>query len=84
MVYYITNGKTYIKSHEEAAVITSQKHPWLHVRYSSDLMSLLGMMVSTKPKERPSAEEVNAETFKNRRQDEPEILPATPLTEKIR
>ena len=27
MVYLITNGKTYIKYHEEAAVITSQSHP---------------------------------------------------------
>ena len=67
MVYLITNGKTYIKSHEDAAVIISQSHPWLHARYSSDLMGLLGRMLSTKPEERPSVEEVNAETFKNKR-----------------
>ena len=67
MVYHITSGKTYIKSHKEAAVITSQKHPWLHARYSDDLMGLLGRMLSTKPEERPAAKEINAETFKNKR-----------------
>ena len=51
MVYHITSGKTYIKSHKDAAVVTSQKHPWLHARYSSDLMGLLGRMLSTKPEE---------------------------------
>ena len=79
MVYRITNGKTNIKSHKEAAVITSQSHSWLHARYSSDLMGLLGRMLSTKPEERPAAEEVNAETFKNKRQKKPELLPAASL-----
>ena len=79
MVYRITNGKTNIKSHKEAAVITSQKHPWLHARCSSDLMGLLGRMLSTKPEERPTAEEVNAETFKSKRMKKPEMLPAASL-----
>ena len=79
MVYHITNGKIYIKSHKDAAVITSQTHPWLHARYSSDLMGLLGRMLSTKPEGRPAAEEVNAETFKNKRQNEPELLPTASL-----
>ena len=79
MVYHITNGKTYIKSHKDAAVITSESHPWLHARYSSNLMGLLGRMLSTKPEERPTAAEINAETFKNRRQNKPEILPTASM-----
>ena len=79
MVYHITNGKTYIKSHKDAAVITSESHPWLHARYSSNLMGLLGRILSTKPEERPTAEEINAETFKNRRQNKPEILPTASM-----
>ena len=79
MVYYITNGKTYIKSHKEVAVITSQTHPWLHARYSSDLMRLLGRMLSTKPEKRPTAEEIEEETSKNKRQKQPELLPTARL-----
>ena len=79
VVYLITSGKTYIKSHKEAAVITSQTHPWLHARYSSDLMGLLGRMLSTKPEERPTAEEIEKETIKNKRQKKPEILPTASL-----
>ena len=79
VVYLITSGKTYIKSHKEAAVITSQSHSWLHARYSSDLMGLLKRALSTKPEERPSVEEVNAETFKNKRQKQPELLPTSSL-----
>ena len=79
VVYLITNGKTYIKSHEEAAVISSQSHPWLHTRYSSDLMGLLAMMLSTKPEGRPAAEEIRKETSKNKRQNKPELLPTAIL-----
>ena len=77
VVYHITNGKTYIKSHE--VYITSQKHPWLHARYSSDLMGLLEKMLSTKPEERPTAEEIMKETFKNKRKEKPEILPTASI-----
>ena len=42
-------------------------------------MALLGRMLSTKPEKRPAAKEINAETFKNKRQEQPEILPTASL-----
>ena len=58
MVFLLTNGKTWIKSFEDAAILTSTTDHWLHRRYSEDLMSLLCQMLSTKPEERPTAEEI--------------------------
>ena len=74
MVFFLTNGKTWIKSFEDAAVITSTTDHWLHKRYSEDLMALLCQMLSTKPEERHTAEEIWKETFKNKRKDEPEMI----------
>ena len=53
MVFLLTNGKTWIKSFEDASVITSTADHWLHKRYTEDLMVLLCQMLSTKPEERP-------------------------------
>ena len=74
MVFLLTNGKTWIKSFEDASVITSTADHWLHKRYSEDLMALLCKMLSTEPEERPTAEEIEEETFKNKRQRVPELI----------
>ena len=74
MVFLLTNGKTWIKSFQDAAILTSTTGHWLHKRYSKDLMALLCQMLSTEPEERPTAEEIEEETFKNKRQYEPELI----------
>ena len=81
MVFLLTNGKTWIKSFEDAAVITSTTDHWLHKRYSEDLMALLCQMLSTKPEERPTAEEICEETFKNKRLEKPELIMVDQLDE---
>ena len=81
MVFFLTNGKTWIKSFEDAALLTSTTDHWLHKRYSEDLMSLLCQMLSTKPEERPTAEEICEETFKNKRQEKPELIMVDQLDE---
>ena len=81
MVFLLTNGKTWIKSFEDAAILTSTTDHWLHKRYSEDLMSLLCQMLSTKPEERPTAEEICEETFKNKRQEKPELIMVDQLDE---
>ena len=84
MVFYLTHGNTWIKSTEEAAVLTSPTLQWLHSRYSPDLMSLLGRMLSTQPEERPTAEQILQETFKNKRKEMPELISANQLDEFLR
>ena len=79
MVFLLTNGKIWIKSFEDAAILTSTTDHWLHKRYSEDLMSLLCQMLSTKPEERPTVEEIWKETWKNNRQEKPELI----LTEEV-
>ena len=74
MVFLLTNGKTWIKSFQDAAILTSTTDHWLHKRYSEDLMALLCQMLSTKPEKRPTAEEICEETFKNKRQEKPELI----------
>ena len=74
MVFLLTNGKTWIKSFEDAAILTSTTDHWLHKRYSEDLMSLLCQMESTKPEERPTAQEIEEETSKNNRKEKPELI----------
>ena len=81
MVFLLTNGNTWIKSHEDAAAVTSTSLQWLHARYSSDLMSLLGRMLSNQPEERPTAEEIEEETDNTERQQEPELISANQLDE---
>ena len=44
-------------------------------------MSLLCQMLSTKPEERPTAEEICEETFKNKRQEKPELIMVDQLDE---
>ena len=51
MVFLLTNGKTWIKSFEDAAIITSTTDHWLHKRYSEDLMLLFCQILITKPEE---------------------------------
>ena len=84
MVFYLTHGNTWTKSTEEAAVLTSPTLQWLHSRYSLDLMTLLGRMLSTQPEERPTAEEILQETRKNKRTKEPELISANQLDEFLR
>ena len=84
MVFLLTHGNTWIKSTEEAAAWTSPTLQWLHSRYSLDLMSLLGRMLSTQPEERPTAEEILQETGKNKRQEIPELISANQLDEFLR
>ena len=81
MVFYLTHGNTWIKSTEEAAALTSPTLQWLHSRYSPDLMSLLGRMLSTQPVERPTAKEIRKETFKNKRKKKPELISSNQLDE---
>ena len=82
IVFLLTQGNTWIKSYEEAAVLTSSTLPeWLEARYSPDLVTLLSRMLSTQPEERPTAEEINKETFKNKRQKKPELISANQLDE---
>ena len=81
MVFLLTNGNTWIKSHEEAVVLTSTSLQWLHARYSPELMSLLERMLTTQPEERPTAEEILQETFKNKRKEKPELIMANQLDE---
>ena len=81
MVFHLTHSNTWIKSYEEAAVLTSPTLQWLHKRYSPDLMSLLGRMLSTQPEKRPTAEEILQETDKNKRMEMPELISANQLDE---
>ena len=81
MVFLLTNGKTWIKSFEDAAILTSTTDHWLHKRYSEEFMTLLCQMLSTKPEERPTAEEICEETFKNKRMEKPELIMVDQLDE---
>ena len=81
IVFLLTNGKIWIKSFEDAAILTSTTDHWLHKRYSEDLMALLCQMLSTKPEERPTAEEIEEETLKNNRKKEPELIDALSQTQ---
>jgi len=83
MVYRLTQGKTWIKAYEDAAALSSTKEHWLFKRYSYNLFTLLGRMLSTQPEERPTAEEIWRETRKKKRQDEPELIRANQLDEFI-
>ena len=83
MVYYLTHGKTWIKMYGDAAALTSTSLHWLSARYSSDLNTLLGRMLSTQQEKRPTAEEIEEETFKKKRQKEPELISANQLEELI-
>ena len=83
MIYLLTNGKTWIKTHEEMEAFTSTTDHWLHKRYSKHLIALLFKMISTKSEERSTAEEIRRETLKNKRQDEPKLMIINKLDEFI-
>ena len=83
VIYLLTNGKTWIKTHEEVEAFTSTTDHWLHKRYSNHLIAVLFKMISTKSEERPTAEEIEEETFKNNRQNEPKLMIVNTLEEFI-
>ena len=83
MVFHLTHGKTWIKTYEDAAALNSTSLRWLSARYSSDLLALLGRMLSTKPGQRPTAEEIKEETDKNERRKKPMLISANQLDDFI-
>ena len=83
MIYLLTNGKTCIKTHEEVEAFTSTTDHWLHKRYSKHLIAMLFKMISTNHEERPTAEEIRGETFKNERKEKPELMFVNRLEEFI-
>ena len=76
VIYLLTNGKTWIKTHEEVEEFTSTTDHWLHLYllYSKHLIAMLFKMLSTEPEERPTAEEIEEETFNNKRTKKPELM----------
>ena len=83
MIYLLTDGKTWIKTHEEVEALTSTTDHWLHKRYSNHLIAVLFKIISTKSEERPTAKEIRRETLKNKRQDKPELMIVNRLEEFI-